>query len=367
MLYAGEESALSALLERATVRLRARRARSRSRSSTRTGCRRKRSTSASATASVRPASRDFIPTPARRTRSPPASSSSAIPTPMDSTRIGRWSIRSRDPAGLLPQAPDDTERRDLGMNGSYLVFRQLSQDVDALLEFFDEQTRRRDGASNAEARLSSPPRWSGAGRAARRWSSRRTTDDPAFCDDNDFLYHSRSGDEHGFKCPIGSHIRRTNPRDSLEPDPGSERSIEVGKRHRDPPARPRLWRAGGGFDGDRRHPRGRRRAGDRGLHFICFNTHIGRQFEFIQHTWMNNPKFDGLYEDDDPLVGDRGGARREARRGLHDSSRARPHARHRDAAVRARPRRRLLLHAGHPRATVPGIPVDPESLSDDIH
>ena len=39
---------------------------------------------------------------------------------------------------------------------------------------------------------------------------------------------------------------------------------------------------------------------DRGLHFICFNTHIGRQFEFIQHTWINGPKFDGLYTDDDP-------------------------------------------------------------------
>ena len=32
------------------------------------------------------------------------------------------------------------------------------------------------------------------------------------------------------------------------------------------------------------------RAGERGLHFICFNTHIGRQFEFIQHTWVNNPE-----------------------------------------------------------------------------
>ena len=42
--------------------------------------------------------------------------------------------------------------------------------------------------------------------------------------------------------------------------------------------------------------------GERGLHFICFNTHIGRQFEFIQHTWLNNPKFDGLAEDDDPMA-----------------------------------------------------------------
>jgi hypothetical protein len=47
-------------------------------------------------------------------------------------------------------------------------------------------------------------------------------------------------------------------------------------------------------------------AGERGLHFLCFNTHIGRQFEFIQHTWVNNPGFDGLYDDDDPLIGDRG-------------------------------------------------------------
>lgn len=49
--------------------------------------------------------------------------------------------------------------------------------------------------------------------------------------DNEFLYHG-SDDRHGFKCPIGAHIRRTNPRDSLEPNPDSEQSIEVGKRHR---------------------------------------------------------------------------------------------------------------------------------------
>ncbi len=130
-------------------------------------------------------------------------------------------------------------------------------------------------------------------------------DDPALGSDNEFLYHAL-GDEDGLKCPIGSHIRRTNPRDSLEPDPGSDRSIEVGKRHR-------LIRRGRSYGtpvansmeaadvlatGDA--------AGERGLHFLCFNTHIGRQFEFIQHTWANNPGFDGLYDDDDPLIGDRG-------------------------------------------------------------
>jgi deferrochelatase/peroxidase EfeB len=42
--------------------------------------------------------------------------------------------------------------------------------------------------------------------------------------------------------------------------------------------------------------------GERGLHFICLNANIARQFEFVQSTWLNNPKFDGLYTDADPLV-----------------------------------------------------------------
>jgi deferrochelatase/peroxidase EfeB len=43
---------------------------------------------------------------------------------------------------------------------------------------------------------------------------------------------------------------------------------------------------------------------ERGLFFICVNTNIRRQFEFIQQTWLNNPKFDGLYRDKDPIAGD---------------------------------------------------------------
>src|SRR5207302_8867109 len=44
---------------------------------------------------------------------------------------------------------------------------------------------------------------------------------------------------------------------------------------------------------------------DRGLHFLCFNANIARQFEFIQQTWVNNPKFGGLYADSDPIMGQR--------------------------------------------------------------
>jgi deferrochelatase/peroxidase EfeB len=45
---------------------------------------------------------------------------------------------------------------------------------------------------------------------------------------------------------------------------------------------------------------------ERGLFFVCVNANISRQFEFIQQTWLNNPKFGGLHEGRDPLVGEAG-------------------------------------------------------------
>jgi deferrochelatase/peroxidase EfeB len=44
---------------------------------------------------------------------------------------------------------------------------------------------------------------------------------------------------------------------------------------------------------------------ERGLHFICLNSNIGRQFEFVQGAWLMSTKFDGLSEESDPLMGNR--------------------------------------------------------------
>jgi deferrochelatase/peroxidase EfeB len=46
---------------------------------------------------------------------------------------------------------------------------------------------------------------------------------------------------------------------------------------------------------------------DRGLHFLCFNANIRRQFEFVQQTWINNPKFPHQYDGPDPVVAQPGG------------------------------------------------------------
>jgi len=43
----------------------------------------------------------------------------------------------------------------------------------------------------------------------------------------------------------------------------------------------------------------------RGLHFICLNANIARQFEFLQNAWLSSTKFSGLTEESDPLLGNR--------------------------------------------------------------
>jgi deferrochelatase/peroxidase EfeB len=38
---------------------------------------------------------------------------------------------------------------------------------------------------------------------------------------------------------------------------------------------------------------------------MCLAASLARQFEFIQHTWLNDARFNGLYDDPDPLTGGR--------------------------------------------------------------
>jgi Dyp-type peroxidase family len=191
---------------------------------------------------------------------------------------------AQDPGRVLPRT-GDPERADLGRNGSYLVLRQLAQDVEGFRRFVD-QASRVDGQADPDA---------GARLAAKmvgRWPNgaplTRAPDHPAddLADANDFGYADGDGAGHG--CPLGAHIRRVNPRDALDPESGPEQSLRSSNRHR-------LLRRGRAY-GDPADP------GERGIHFICLNANIARQFEFVQHTWLNNPKFAGLYDDTDPLV-----------------------------------------------------------------
>ena len=207
---------------------------------------------------------------------------------------------ARDPNGLLRPPNGDaagavtsaqTALRDLGRNGTYLVFRQLAQNVALFRHFVDEATRRLDQQADPAAsdRL--------AAKMVGRWQNGAPlvlspdADDPALGDVDDFGY--RDSDAQGFKCPIGSHVRRANPRDTLGPDGAT--ALATANRHR-------ILRRGRSYGHRPADPRVEDSI-DRGLLFICLNSDIERQFEFVQQTWINNPVFGGLDGEVDPLIG----------------------------------------------------------------
>jgi Dyp-type peroxidase family len=207
-----------------------------------------------------------------------------------------------DPAGVLSQSANQPVLRDLGRNGSYLVFRQLSQRVHRFWDILHQATKNPDGTSNYDAMIRLASKMVGRWPSGAPLMNSPDRDNPALQDDDSFGYHHV--DPYGYRSPIGSHTRRTNPRDVLEPRPGSQRSIDLGNRHRII----RRGRAYGRPIAESMDPVEILNKGednqDRGLDFLCFNTTIGRQFEFIQQTWANGKKFAGLYDDADPIIGD---------------------------------------------------------------
>ena len=186
-------------------------------------------------------------------------------------------------AGLLPML-GGSGRADFGRNGSYLVVRQLEQDVDrfnAFLAGLPLNRQQEIGAKMVGRRRSGAPLMRDYG-----WRAPEPRTKDELEQENDFEYHRE--DRHGFRCPVGAHIRRANPRDSLADEVGitPEEAQAMVDRHRIL-RRGRVYRA----------------EGREGLLFLCLNANIERQFEFVQSSWLLNPQFNGLQDETDPLLG----------------------------------------------------------------
>jgi deferrochelatase/peroxidase EfeB len=183
------------------------------------------------------------------------------------------------------------------------VFRQLRQNVYGFWSFVDQAIRKL-----AKLPTENPHLWLGA-KMVGRWQSGAPTvltpdcDDPRLAKVDDFLYRER--DPVGMACPISAHIRRSNPRDGFMLVDAS-RSIALSNRHR-------LLRRGRSYGPALTKsmlPEDVLAQGpddvDRGLCFICLTANIARQFEFVQGSWINDPSFNKLHDDVDPLLGNRG-------------------------------------------------------------
>jgi Dyp-type peroxidase family len=252
-------------------------------------------------------------------------------------------IHASDSARGQGRSKANKSSRDLTRNGTHLVFRQLEQDVGAFYadaRLAAERIRGTNGKEDDEnwewvmARLIGrwrngepliPPstyssqehkqakddkrresglpaalkkklEWFVAVLTGRELSDEQPSDERPKRERNSFLYYFE--DRFGLACPLGAHIRRANPRDLVGPDP--ETALRLSKMHR-------IIRRGRpyGTKWTEKSTEGEQR----GMLFICLNADIAGQFEFIQHTWINNGRFSGLYSETDPLLNYPGEAR----------------------------------------------------------
>ena len=217
---------------------------------------------------------------------------------------------SHDPQRMLPRAQDSPDSADLGRNGSYLVIRQLRQDVPGFWQAMDAR------ASGVEVERE----W-----LASQLVGRTRAGEPIVVDSgghatpardlNTFTFDS---DPAGQRCPIGAHIRRVNPRTADLPPGGTglvsklirTLGLNSASRAEDLAASTRFHRVlrRGREYGLHITPEEALRLKapvESGLHFMCLNANIQRQFEFVQSAWVMSTHFNGLHSESDPLLGDR--------------------------------------------------------------
>lgn len=218
-------------------------------------------------------------------------------------------------AANLPNAKDNPALKDFGRNGTYLVLRQLGQDVPGFWRFLNKVS---DSIPEEREQLAA----SMVGRE-RNGTPLITEHIPGISRKDHGNHFTYDLDPKGNHCPVSAHVRRANPRTGDLP-PGATgfnvialisrlvRILGFGQKPEEDLVASsrfhRLLRRGRGY-GPVLAPENAVKpdapAAERGLQFICLVANIGRQFEFVQNAWIANGKFDGLQEEPDPLLGNR--------------------------------------------------------------
>ena len=217
-------------------------------------------------------------------------------------------------AEVLPNAEDKPNLKDFGRNGSYLVLRQLSQDVPGFWKFVDKAA-----GSIPEKREQVAAAMVGRSRDGTPLVTHIAEAIPGIPAEDHLNHFNYDQDAGGNQCPIGAHVRRTNPRKGDMP-PGDNNLISWFKRvlgfgltrpDQDLVASSRFHRLlrRGRTYGAKLTPEDAIKAdapdAERGLQFICLVANIMRQFEFVQNAWIVSSKFSGVQQETDPLLGHR--------------------------------------------------------------
>ena len=196
-------------------------------------------------------------------------------------KAGEFVLGYPDEMSDLPIIP---QPEILSRNGSFIVFRKLHQRVAAFRQYLRANAQHAADEELLAAKMMG--RWrSGAPLALSPGADHPEIGaDPAR--NNNFLF--QADDAIGYKTPLGSHIRRMNPRDA--------NIAGVMRIHR-------MIRRGSGYGPSLPAGTLEDDGADRGLMFAFVGANIGRQFEFVQSEWMNKGAFFGDGQERDPIAG----------------------------------------------------------------
>lgn len=173
----------------------------------------------------------------------------------------------------------------LSRNGSFMAYRRLEEHVGVFRDYLREKAPTPEGQDLLAAKFMG------------RWKSGAPLVLAPDCDDpqlgadpmrnNDFKY--KDDDPHGYACPLGSHARRLNPRDTAH-NMNRRRMIRRGATYG-----PALAEDASD-DGV-----------DRGIAAFIICASLVRQFEFAQNVWINDRNFHELGNEHDPICGTQDG------------------------------------------------------------
>lgn len=207
-----------------------------------------------------------------------------VPTPGSGAplKAGEFIVGYPDEFGVAAALP---EPPSLMKNGTYMAYRRLQEHVGRFRDFLRSHGKTPEEQELIAAKLMG--RW----RSGAPLTLAPDQDDPALGADpqrnNDFNYAKQ--DPQGYAVPLGSHIRRMNPRDT---------GHNMNRR--------RLIRRGGTYGPAL--PEGAPEDGDeRGIAAFVICGSLVRQFEFAQNVWINDKTFHELENERDPICGNHDG------------------------------------------------------------
>ena len=169
----------------------------------------------------------------------------------------------------------------LSRNGSYMAYRRLEEHVGKFRAFLAANGETPEEQELIAAKLMG--RW----RSGAPLTLAPEKDDPELGADlhraNNFNYAKE--DPHGYAVPLGSHMRRMNPRDT---------AVNMQRR--------RMIRRGATY-GTHLSEGEPDDGTERGIAAFVVCASLVRQFEFAQNVWVNDKNFHELGNERDPIIG----------------------------------------------------------------